>query len=157
MSVKTLVIYYSWSGNTAALARKLHTATNSDLFEITVAPDTFPDDMYATSDRAKAQLDSGQFPVLTTAIPDLSQYDLVLVGGPVWSGLVSTPVRSFLQAAQGSTAIFAPFYTHAGSPDDYEADFKQAAAPLTVVAGFGVSGQGVATADARLKQWLASI
>lgn len=157
MAAKILIAYYSWSGHTAQLARKLQKASGADLFTIEVAPGTFSNDMYQTSDRAKAQIAAGKMPELTASIPDLQRYGVVLVGGPVWSGSPSTPVRAFLQAAQGSKAVFAPFYTHAGSPNDYEAIFKTVAAPLTVVKGFGVAGPDVAKVDARMQQWLETI
>ncbi|KRM86963.1 flavodoxin [Lacticaseibacillus thailandensis] len=157
MATKILIAYYSWSGHTAKLAHQLQAATQADLFEITVAPGTFSQDMYETSEEAKAQLASGKLPVLAYPLPDLAQYDVVLVGGPVWSGVPSTPVRAFLQAAQGASAVFAPFYTHAGTPAQYEDEFKAAAAPLAVAAGFGLPGDHVAADDAQIQAWLARV
>src|SRR5699024_6646611 len=97
MATKTLIVDYSWSGTTAKLVTALQHVTGADRVDLTVAAGTFPNDMYATSDVANQQLTTQQLPALTNALPDVSAYDVLLVGGPVWSAKVSTPVRSFLQ------------------------------------------------------------
>lgn len=93
---KILIAYYSWSGHTKALAGQLQAATHADTYEIQVPAGTFSTDMYETSDQAKAQLEAGQLPTLTQPLPDLTKYEAILVGGPVWSGALSTPVASFM-------------------------------------------------------------
>ncbi|VDG20449.1 flavodoxin family protein [Lactiplantibacillus mudanjiangensis] len=122
---KVAVIYYSWSGTTERAAQAIGQQLDVDLIKLTVAPTTFSTDMYATSAIAQQQLNANQLPALTTELPDLNQYDLILVGGPVWGGTVSTPVRSFLTQLSDFKGIVAPFYTDAGTPGQYEADFKQ--------------------------------
>lgn len=153
--MKQLIAYYSWSGNTAALAHHLQQSTQADLVEITVPEGTFSTDMYATSDLAKAQLKAGNLPTLDGALPDFTQYDEILVGGPVWSGAPSTPVLAFLQqlTTSESQPRVAPFYTHAGVAGEYEAAFNQAAGSLTVLPGLSLAGTG-AGADAEIQNWL---
>jgi hypothetical protein len=60
-----------------------------------VQPSTFAKDMYATSDTAQQQLQSGNLPALVQPLPDCNNYDVILVGGPVWSGKPATPIMSF--------------------------------------------------------------
>lgn len=153
--MKQLIAYYSWSGNTAALAKHLQQLTPADLVELTVPEGTFSTDMYATSDIAKKQLKAGHLPALTGTLPDLTQYDEILVGGPVWSGAPSTPVLAFLQQVNDSESQprLAPFYTHAGVAGEYEVAFKQAAGSLTVLPGLSIAGTG-AGADAEIQNWL---
>lgn len=153
--MKQLIAYYSWSGNTAALAKHLQQLTQADVVEITVPDGTFSTDMYATSDIAKAQLKAGHLPALTGTLSDFTQYDEILVGGPVWSGAPSTPVLAFLQMLTTSENQLrvAPFYTHAGVAGEYEAAFKQAAGSLTVLPGLSIAGTG-AGADAEIQNWL---
>lgn len=109
MASKVLIVYYSWSGHTATLAKYLQQATDADLLALRVPEQTFSSDMYDTSGRAKHQVASGNLPHLTTVIPDLTGYETILVGGPVWSAAPSTPVLSFLKQEQGSRAVFRPF------------------------------------------------
>jgi flavodoxin len=154
MTKKILIAYYSWSGTTARLAKKLQAALGEDVYNMSIPTDTFSADMYETSAIAQKQLASGSLPRLTVAVPDLSQYDLVLVGGPVWSGAPATPVRSFLKEIAGSIVPLAPFYTHTGSADDYEQEFAALAGQRQIFKGMGVVGAHIADADIQVASWL---
>lgn len=148
---KTIIVYYSWSGHTAALAHQLQQLTQADTYELKVPDGTFSRDMYETSDMAKAQLSAGQLPAFTQPLPDLTTYDLILVGGPVLSGAPATPILSFLASANTGSAKLAPFYTDAGSAGDYEAAFKQAAGKRVTAKGFETAGPVSTTA---MQAWL---
>lgn len=151
---KTLIVYYSLSGHTATMAQRLQECTGANTYELLVPNDTFSQNMYETSDIAKAQLRTGTLPRLTQPLPDLTAYDVILVGGPVWSGAPATPVLSFLAAADTGDAVLAPFYTHAGTAGDYEAAFKQAAGGRPTTSGLGLSGYSIAGATTQIQQWL---
>jgi len=153
MPTKALILAYSWSGNTARMAAALQQVTGATQVELTVPAGTFPQDMYATSDVANQQLASGDLPALTSPLPDVGQFDVILVGGPVWSGKVATPVRSLLRQLATYTGTLAPFYTDAGTPGDYEADFASLAPQANVVAGLGLTAGDLATADQPLTTW----
>ncbi len=83
---KTMIVYYSWSGRTAALAHQLQQLTQADTYELKVPAGTFSQDMDETSTLAKTQRRTGKLPAFTQPLPDLAGYDLILVGGPVWCG-----------------------------------------------------------------------
>ena len=55
----------------------------------------------------------------------MEDYDLILVGSPVWRGAPATLVHTFLKGVQGYQGGVATFYTDAGSAGDYEKNFKQ--------------------------------
>lgn len=150
---KTMIVYYSWSGRTAALAHQLQRLSQADTYELKVPAGTFSQDMYETSDLAKAQLKTGKLPAFTQPLPDLAGYDLILVGGPVWSGAPATPILSFLASANTGRAKLAPFYTDAGSAGDYETAFQQAAGNRTTTQGFEAAGPAaISTIQAWLNQ-----
>lgn len=153
MAKKQLIIVYSWSGNTATMATALQKVTGADQVDLTVAADTFATDMFATSDIAKQQLASGELPTLTTAIPDLAQYSTILVGGPVWSGQVSTPVRTFLAQLGDYQGTVIPFYTDAGTPGSYEADFESLLTKASFQPGIGLNGGQLGQAESILQSW----
>lgn len=133
MTKKILIAYYSWSNNTKQVAKKLAQALDADLLELAVKNNVFSTDMYETSEIAKTQMKTGDFPALVTKIPDTSQYETVLVGSPVWSGAPATPIHSFLAQIVNFKGKVATFYTDAGSVGTYGEVFKTWAAPLTVV------------------------
>lgn len=154
MTNNFLIVDYSWSGNTAKLATIIQQETSADRLDLTVAAGTFPDDMYATADVANQQLATGQLPMLTNEQSRLDQYQLLLVGGPVWSGKVATPVWSFLLQLQGYQGTVAPFYTDAGTPGDYETDFAKLVPSLSVATGLGVATSELAQSNQRVVNWL---
>lgn len=88
---KTMIVYYSWSGRTAALAHQLQQLTQANTYELKVPAGTFSQDMYETSDLAKAQRRTGKLPAFTQPLPDLAGYDLILIGAQ--SGLGPRPRR----------------------------------------------------------------
>lgn len=85
MEKKILIATYSWSGYTKRLANQIaKLLPGADQYQIAVPAGTYDlTDMYATSDRAKNQLATGELPPLANPIPELDQYDLILVGSPV--------------------------------------------------------------------------
>lgn len=132
--MKVLIATYSFSGTTKKVADKLaELLPDSDQFSIDVADETFSPDMFKTAEIAKQQIAGGDYPTLTHPVPDVSQYDLILVGSPVWSGKPATPVHTFLQHLQGFAGKVATFYTDAGNAGDYEKVFRQWAGNLHVV------------------------
>lgn len=124
MAKKALIIYYSWSGTTAKMAKLLQNVINSDLVELTVTANTFSTDMFETNDIAIDQLTTGKFPQLTNILPDLNQYETIFVGGPVWSSRVATPVQVFLKQAKNFKNVIIPFHTSTGTTAGYEDNFK---------------------------------
>lgn len=91
---RTLVAFYSMSGNTRVLARELRDALNADLEEIRERSRR-----RGWRGMVRCLVDSvlRRTPYILPAIPDPAHYDLVVIGGPVWAGRLAAPVRSFAQ------------------------------------------------------------
>ena len=79
---KTLIVYYSWSGTTKQVAQTLQKKTGCDIYEILPVV-AYPTDDNATHYQAVEERESGNLPALKGTLPDLSGYDLILLGGPV--------------------------------------------------------------------------
>ena len=111
---KALVVYYSRSGNTRAVAEAIHAAVGGDIVELQpVTP--YPEAYRATTDQAKQELASGYKPPLKNRIEHIEAYDVVFVGSPNWWGTVAGPVRTFLSEYDLAGKRIAPFITHDGS------------------------------------------
>lgn len=132
--MKVLIAYYSWSGRTKKLADAIAEAipVNTEL-ELRVPNGTFSDDMYQTFDIAKKQIAGDQYPKIQNLNFDPNQYDLILVGSPVWGGMPATPIHTFLDKIQGFKGKVATFYTDAGTTGNYAQVFKDWAKDLNVV------------------------
>lgn len=154
---KALIVFYSRSGNTRALARQLQTLTGAELVELeTVQP--YPEAYRAVTEQAKHELESGFKPRLKTRIDHIQAYDVILVGSPNWWGTVAAPVKSFLSDCDVSGKIIAPFVTHEGSALGRSvADVKKLCPRSTVTEGLAVRGSRAASAQQEAAAWLRNI
>lgn len=155
MAKQALIMYYSQFDITAKLASKIHDVTGADIVRINVAADLFPDDMDQTNRVYQDQLKQHQFPKLVTDIPDLNYYDLLLIGGPVWDGNVSTPVIILLQEIQDYQGEIAPFSTGWSDTGDYQVHFEKWAGQLMVKPGYHVLTHATPQFELKtLESWL---
>lgn len=129
-----LIIYYSHTGTTKYIAEKLSEKTGGDLFRIETVK-TYPGQYSALTEEAKRELQEGDLPALKKGPPDMSSYDLILVGGPVWWYTVPTPVMSFLKQADFKGKKVAAFCTHEGGIGKYFPHFKEQAQNAVVLEG----------------------
>lgn len=131
---KMLIVYYSLSGNTKYIAEKVREKTGGDVFEIETVK-TYPSEYSVITEEAKRELQEGDLPPLKKGPPDMSSYDLILVGGPVWWYTVPTPVMSFLKQADFKGKRVSAFCTHEGGIGKYFPHFKEQARNAVVLEG----------------------
>lgn len=124
-STKTLVAYYSKTGNTRIAAEAIAHAVGADIFEIRpLAP--YPAEHKECVAAAKADLEAGTRPPLLPWPIDFGAYDTVFVGSPVWCGKIAPPVATFLSVADLGGKKIVPFFTHGGGgADGATADFAK--------------------------------
>ncbi|MBM3309675.1 MAG: hypothetical protein FJY77_05405 [Candidatus Altiarchaeales archaeon] len=109
--MKTLVVYYSRTGNTRKAGKKIAGMLNADVEEIVDLKDRSGILGYMLSGR-DASLNR-QAEIKTSF--DASLYDLVVVGTPVWAFTVSSPVRTYLLQNKDKFRELAFFCTQGGS------------------------------------------
>ena len=129
---KVLVIYFSLTGNTERVARHIQSQTGADLYRIETV-NAYPTERPAMTEVPKRELESGNLPALKNPPPDLSGYDLIIVGSPVWWYTVSTPLMSFLRETDFQGKPVAPFCTHGGGIGDFFEDFRAQAQNAQVI------------------------
>lgn len=112
-STRTLVAYFSRSGNTRVIAGLIHRSMPSDLFEIQPATD-YPADYLETVAKARQERDDGVEPALRAPIEDIRRYDTVYLGFPIWGETAPPMIRSFLSRHDLSGKTVVPFITHGG-------------------------------------------
>ena len=117
---KTLVVYYSASGNTERVAKDIAEAAGADLFEIV------PTDVYTSDDLDWTNPDSRvsrehddeslrDVPLTTTEVPDWDSYDTVFIGYPIWWGIAAWPVDTFVKNNDFTGKTVIPFATSSSS------------------------------------------
>ena len=117
---KTLVVYYSASGNTERVAKDIAEAAGADLFEIV------PTEVYTSEDLNWTNSDSRvsrehddeslrDVPLTTTEVPDWDSYDTVFIGYPIWWGIAAWPLNNFVRGNDFSGKTVIPFATSSSS------------------------------------------
>ena len=99
---KTLVVYYSASGNTERVAKDIAEAAGADLFEIVPTEVYTSDDLDWTNPDSRVSREHDDeslrdVPLTTTEVPDWDSYDTVFIGYPIWWGIAAWPVDTFVK------------------------------------------------------------
>lgn len=158
-STKVLIIYYSLTGNTKSIAERIRKKTGGDMFEIETVK-TYPPEYSTLTEEAKRELQTGDLPALKKSPPDMSSYDLLLVGSPVWWYTVSTPVMSFLRQADFAGKKVSAFCTHEGGIGKFFQHFKEQAKNAVVLEGldlYNVRQASKGEFDKALDFWLSKL
>ena len=115
---KTLVAYFSASGVTKKTAEKLAKVANADLFEIKPAKPYTREDLDWTNKNSRSTLemkDSSFRPEIAEKLGNMSDYDTVFVGFPIWWYVAPTIIDTFLESYDFGGKTIIPFATSGGS------------------------------------------
>ena len=115
---KTLVAYFSATGNTEGVAQKLADGLGADLYEITpTEPYTDEDLDYGNSgSRSSVEMnDPSARPAISGSVENMEQYDVVLIGYPIWWGEAPRIMSTFIESYDFSGKTLAAFCTSASS------------------------------------------
>ena len=115
---KVLVVIFSRTGHTKPLAEYIAEDLNADLYEIEAkVPYTDDDIKYYTNCRAdREQNDPSARPEIAGELPDVTGYDTVFLGYPIWHGQAPKIIYTFLEGVDLSGKTIIPFCTSHSSP-----------------------------------------
>ena len=116
--MKTLVAYFSASGITASVAKEVASAANADLYEIKPGVRYPSADLNWRDQKSSRSVDMSNpasRPEIVKDLPDLSQYDTVIIGFPIWWYVAPTIINTFLESGDFSGKKIALFATSGGS------------------------------------------
>ena len=170
-----LVVYFSRTGeqytvgviekgNTAIVAEMIGEVTGADLFEVLPADDHYPMTYDELTDVAKQEQNENARPAYTGDVPDLSQYDTIFIGSPVWWGdwpmIMYTFFEENADALSGKTLI--PFSTHEGSGlSGFDTKLSAACPDSTVLNGLAIRGNDAQNAQddvrAEVEEWISGL
>ena len=141
-------------GNTKIVADYISKITGADQYEIV----THKYDGMAYMpiiDLTKKEAADGELPPYEGAAPDLSKYDTVFIGGPVWWGTYPQVMFTLFKDIDLAGKTVIPFTTHEGSGlANCVSDVKKAFPKATVTKGFSIYGHEVRTGKAKVEKWL---
>ena len=169
-AAKPLVVYFSrvdenysvgniTEGNTAIIAKMIAAKTGADIFEIKPVK-SYPKSYKECTDVAKKEQKENARPAIQKGTPDLSQYDRIFLGYPIWWGDLPMCVYTWLEEnnLNGKTVI--PFCTHEGSglsgtPSSLAKKLKGAKVEQAALAVRGATAQNRrAEAEKAVDDWL---
>lgn len=156
--MKSIVIYYSYGGNTRKIAEKMQKALGADAAEIeTVRPYTGGYD--AVVEQGQREVNSGFMPEIKPVKADLSQYDTVILGTPVWWYTFAPAMKTFLNRADLSGKKIYPFATNGGWLGHTFRDFEKLCSGAQVHAGLNIrfNEEKQLTSEADIDRWLQDI
>ena len=105
--------YFTRTGNTRLIATQIARALDATLFQIVPAA-AYPEDYEAQVAQAEDERQRGYEPPLQATVPDLSSYETVFLGFPIWGMTAPSVIRSFLSQHDLSGKTLVPFITHGG-------------------------------------------
>ncbi len=108
---KILTVYYSNGGHTKEVAQKLSSIVGGDIKEIQLN-EQYPNNMFTMSKIVRKQMKQGYLPEINDI--DISNYDIVFVGSPIWNFSISLPIKTFLKNNNFGNKTLIPFFTYSG-------------------------------------------
>ena len=108
---KILTVYYSTVGNTKTVAQNLHSIVGGDIKEIQLQ-EKYPNNIFKMSKLIRKQMKEDYLPKIDNI--DISNYDVIFIGSPIWNFSMSLPIKSFLKDNNFENKILIPFFTYSG-------------------------------------------
>lgn len=151
---KMLVLYYSQTSNTKAVAQEIATRLHADIEEITLV-EPYDTAFQATIERCKADREKGITPEINPLKSKIADYDVVFIGYPIWFGTYAPPIASLLDKIDLKGKTVVPFCTFGSG--GLESSVKDLAAKLPnaeIRPGYGVRAARLDAVPKEVEQFL---
>lgn len=149
---KVLVTYFSYTGNTKAMAKEISKETGGDLFEIKT--DKKYDDL---TNEAKDEIENDERHTLVSKVDHIEEYDVVFVGYPIWWHSTPVQINTFLDTYDLSDKTVIPFCTSGGSDlSETLPSFKNSCKAKKILEGLTLNGNEATSKSNQkeIKNWL---
>jgi len=153
----SLVVYFSWSGNTESVANEIQTQTGADIFEI-IPVETYTDDYDTLLDIAQEEQANGVRPAIADTVENFEQYETVYFGFPNWWGDMPMILYTFLDEYDFSGKTIAPFVTSGGSGfSDAIGTIESMEPDAVVTEGLSLGSSEANAPSNAVTEWLSAI
>ena len=135
--MKTLIVYYSYLGNTKSIAEMIQKKTGADILRIeTVVP--YDNDYNKVVDQGQSEVNRGYCPEIKPLNIDPGQYDTIILGTPVWWYTFAPAMHTFLKTQDWKEKNIYPFATNGGWIGHTFKDIKDACTGAEVKSGMNI-------------------
>lgn len=156
--MKTLIIYYSYGGNTRGIAEKMKQILNADLVEIQTVK-AYTGSYDAVVNQGQQEVNSGYMPEIQPMDIDFEKYDRILLGTPVWWYTFAPAMKTFLYHSDLSGKVVYPFATNGGWLGHTFQDFEKECKGAKVQPGLNIrfNGKEQLTKEDEIQRWIDNI
>ena len=164
----SLVIYFSRNGenyfggelkniekgNTEVIAEYIQEFDGADLFKVERKKD-YSKGYMACIEEAKQEQRRNEKPELKAYLDDISDYDVIYIGAPIYWGTMPQPMFTELERLDFNGKIIMPFTTHEGSGlANVVNDIKKLAKGAIIKEGLPISGSSVNNSKGKIEEWI---
>lgn len=156
--MKAIVIYYSYSGNTKNIALHIAEALNADTAVIDTVK-AYEGDYDAVVEQGHDEIRKGFRPPIKPINVDMSQYDTIILGTPVWWYTFAPAVKTFIESNNLTGKTIYPFATNGGWLGHTLKDIAVECKGASVKEGLDLhfNGAKLMTDKAKLENWIKTI
>ncbi len=163
--MRSIIIYFSRAdenygvgvvtkGNTEILAEYIQEFTQADMFKVERITD-YPKSYRECTEFAQKELDANIRPKLKNSNVDISNYDIIYIGYPIWWGTMPMPMFTLLSKLNFEGKIIRPFCTHEGSGFSASIlDLKRMCKGAIFEEGLSIKGSSVKSSKGKVENWL---
>lgn len=156
--MNTLILYYSYGGNTKRIAEMIQKKIGGDLAEIeTVEP--YSGDYNSVVEQGQREVNRGYMPEIKPLKVNVQAYDRIVLGSPVWWYTFAPAMKTFLNTYNLSGKIVFPFATNGGWIGHTFSDFEKECKGADVRKGLNVKfdGSSLQTGENEIETWASDI
>lgn len=124
MENKSIIVYYSYTGNTRIIAKRIKEKLNCDILELNPKI-PYSTDYQSVVDQEQDNESNNKTVEIEKIDIDLSKYDKIILGSPVWWYSITPVVRTFLKENNLDGKVIVPFATNAGWIGTTFSDIKE--------------------------------
>lgn len=155
---KSLVVYYSQSGHTKALANVIQKNTGADIFELELAS-PYPDNYNQMTEQVGKEQADHITPKLSKKIENINDYDTIFIGSPIWRSSLAPPMASFITSYDLSGKTILPFFTSDSGTlgNSVSVINSLVSSDVTVLDALVVQGSDATNAESTVDDWLKEV
>ena len=156
--MKTLILYYSYRGNTRKIAEMIHQEIGGDMAQIeTVIP--YSGDYNKVVNQGQDEVNRGYMPEIKPLTVNFEDYDTVVLGTPVWWYTFAPAIKTFLESHNFVGKTVYPFVTNGGWIGHTLKDIEKACAGAAVEKGINIKFDEATlrTAKKEIQEWIKKI
>lgn len=151
---KALVLYYSQTETTAAVAKQIADKLGADIEAVTLV-NPYDGSYQETINRCMKERESGELPELNPISSKIDDYDVIFLGYPIWFGTCALPALSLLKTVDLAGKTIVPFCTFgSGGLIESVRDVKAAQPGAVVLPGYGVRSARIEAMPAEIDRFL---